>query len=344
MKKSICSAMTALLLAGAVVSGCSNSDDEGSGGGESVEISFVAALVNDSYFVTVRCGAEAAAKRLNAELEWTGPASADVAEEIQALSSVATTNPDGVALAPFSNTGFGGVVRQLMSRGIPVAMSGQTLDPPDGLVTFITDFREGGTSLADEIGDITGGSGTMAIVATSTGNKTDSDRYTGLIPILADRFPDLEVRDPEYANNSTAKAASITSSIIQGNPDLKLVYATSGPQAAGAASAITAAKATHRVKLISFDSNQQQIRLLERGQLAATVAQSPYLSGDKTVAALVDYLRSSKGESGGQVQSSDRVEFTPTKVLTPENVDSPAAKRYQYLERCESGATQGGEG
>ena len=70
----------------------------------------------------------------------------------------------------------------------------------------------------------------MAIVADSTGNKTDSDRYTGLVPILKKKYPNLKIVGPQYAANSTAKAASVTASLIVGNPDLKLVYASSGPR------------------------------------------------------------------------------------------------------------------
>ena len=36
-------------------------------------ITFVAALVNDSYFVTIKCGAQAEAKKLGVNLTWTGP-------------------------------------------------------------------------------------------------------------------------------------------------------------------------------------------------------------------------------------------------------------------------------
>jgi ribose transport system substrate-binding protein len=346
LKKAHVGAVAAALALATTVAACGDSDSSGSstaggGSGEDIDVTFVAALVNDSYFVTIRCGAEDAARRLGVNLKWTGPTSADVAEEISAFSAAAVNEPDAMVLAPFSDKGFGGAVRPLMQRGVPVALSGQAIDPADGYVTYITNFEEGGNSLSDEIGELTGGTGTMAIVATSTGNPTDSDRYTGLVPLLEERYPNLKVLEPQYANNSSARAASITSSLIQGNPDLRLVYATSGPQAVGAASAIAAAKAGDRIRLISFDSNAQQIELLKRGQLAATVAQSPFITGQLTVRAVVDYVREN-GKGGDPVPASDRTAFTPTMLLTPENVDSPEGKQYQYLEQCSAGEEQGG--
>jgi ribose transport system substrate-binding protein len=295
-------------------------------------ISFVAALVNDSYFVTIKCGALAEAKKLGINLKWTGPTSNDVSAEIQAFNAASLTNPDGMVLAPFSNTGFGGVVRPLMARGIPVVASGETLDPPDALTTFITNFLTGGNSLASEVGTLTGGTGTMGIVADTTGNKTDSDRYTGLIPILHQRYPKLTVLAPQYGQNSSARAASITSALISGNPNLKLVYASSGPEAVGAASAIAAAHATGKIKLMSFDSSPPQIALLKRNELAATVAQSPFLDGELTVKAVVDYLNAHPNK--GAVQSSASLTYTPQKLLTPANVNTAEAASYQYLTSC----------
>lgn len=328
----------AVVTAAMLAAGCSSDKSDSGSGGDKVKVAFVAALVNDSYFITVKCGAQAAAKQSGATLKWVGPASNDVSKQKSAFAATAATNPDAMVLAPFSNTGFGGMVRPLMKKGVPVTLSGQALEPADGLVTYITNFRSGGNSLADEVGKLTGGNGTMAIVADTTGNKTDSDRYTGLVPILKGKYPDLKVLSPQYAQNSTAKGASITAALIQAHPDLNLVYATSGPEAAGAASAIAAAKAQDRIKLISFDSNQQQIKLLKENRLAATVAQSPYLSGQLSTQAAIDYAK--KHGDGKAVPASDKTQFTPTKVLTPQNVNTPAAQKYQYLEDC-SGQTQG---
>jgi ribose transport system substrate-binding protein len=295
-------------------------------------ITFVAALVNDSYFVTIKCGALAEAKKLGINLKWTGPTTNDVSAEIQAFNAASLTNPDGMVLAPFSNTGFGGVVRPLMTKGTPVVASGETLDPPDALTTFITNFLTGGNSLAAEVGKLTGGTGTMGIVADTTGNKTDSDRYTGLIPILHKQYPNLNVLTPQYGQNSSAKAASITSALITGNPNLKLVYASSGPEAVGAASAIAAAHDTGKIKLMSFDSSPPQITLLKQNQLAATVAQSPFLDGELTVKAVVEYLNAHPNKS--PVTSSAGLTYTPQKLLTPANVNTPTAASYQYLTSC----------
>jgi ribose transport system substrate-binding protein len=297
-----------------------------------LNITFVAALVNDSYFVTIKCGALAAGKSLGVNVKWEGPTSNSVSAEVSAMQAAAVTKPDGMVLAPFSNVGWTGIIRPLMAKGVPVVLSGQAVKPADGLTTYISNFLKGGNSLAGEIGKLTGGKGTMAIVADSTGNPTDSDRYTGLVPILKKKYPNLKVVGPQYAANSTAKAASVTSSLIIGNPDLNLVYASSGPEAVGAASAIAAAKKTGKIKLISFDSSPPQIDLLKKGQLAATIGQSPFLTGKLTVTAAVKWLKAHP--NGGKVPASAKLSYTPTQLLTPKNVNTGLGKQYQYKTSC----------
>jgi ribose transport system substrate-binding protein len=323
----------AAVVAVAVFTGATASASRGTHGAAPINVTFIAALVNDSYFVTIKCGALDEAKKLGVNLKWEGPASNSVSAEYSAFQSAAVTKPDAMILAPFSNNGWGGVVRPLMKQGIPVVLSGQAIDPPDGLTTFISNFLAGGNSLAGEIGKLTGGTGKMAIVADTTGNKTDSDRYTGLVPILKKKYPNLKVIGPQYASNSTAKAASVTSSLLLANPDLKLVYASSGPEAVGSASAIAAANKSNSVKLISFDSSPPQIDLLKQNKLAATIGQSPYLTGSLDVKAAVDYVRQ-HGANAGPVKSSAKLSYTPTVLLTPQNVNSPLGKKYQYKTSC----------
>src|ERR1700722_8706480 len=113
-----------------------------------LNVTFVSALINDSYFVTIKCGAMAEAKTLGINLTPTGPTSNSVSAELSAFQAASVTNPNGMILAPFSNTGWSGVIKPLMQKGVPVVLSGQTITPPDGLTTFISNFLAGGNSLA----------------------------------------------------------------------------------------------------------------------------------------------------------------------------------------------------
>jgi ribose transport system substrate-binding protein len=301
--------------------------------GKTFRVIFVAALLNDSFFVTIRCGAQDQAKSMGMDFKFEGPTTNDVSSEIKAFNAAAATNPDGMVIAPFSNTGFGPSVRSLMSAGVPVVASGQALEPADAMTTVITNYLKSAEQLAPEIGQLTGGTGTLGIIADTTGNKTDSDRYTQLVPELQKSYPNLKILSPQYAQNSTATASTVAAAMIQGNPDLKVLYATSGPEAVGVASAIKAAGVGDKVKLVSFDSSPQQIELLKSNQLAATVGQSPYNGGALSVKAVGDYLQQ-HGAHAGQVPPSAGTTDLPTMLLTPQNVNTPEAQKFAYMTKC----------
>lgn len=334
-------ALVVLALTAAACGSSGDSSSSTSGGGESdgggsaegSTIAFVTGVVGDPYWISTKCGVEAAADERGASVESSGPAGADVSEEVQALNATAVNQPDGVVLGPFSPTAFLAPVSKLMGEGVPVSMSGIPLGKGVGYSTFATDFVEGGNSLAEVVNEITGGTGTMGIVALGPGQTNDEERYKSLVEILEKEDPELNVLSPQYAEASTSEAANLTSSLIQGNPDLKVIYATDGPQAQGAASAIAAAGVEDTVKLISFDAIPQQVKLLEEGKLAATVAQSPFLSGKESAEAILDYIEEN-GARAGQVPASAKITETPFKVLTPENINSPEAKDFRYVSKC----------
>ncbi len=324
----------ALATAAIMLAGCSSATPSSSGtSGKTLRIVAIAALINDSFFITGKCGAQDAAKAGGATLTFEGPTSNSATAEIQAFAAAAATNPDGMLVAPFSNTGFGATVRSLMKKGVPVWATGQSLEPADAYGTTITNFLEASKPLESIIGKLSGGKGTVGLVADTTGNKTDSDRYTQMVPALEKAYPNLKVLAPQYAQNSTSTAASVAAALIQGNPDMSVIYATSGPEAVGVASAIKAAGVGNKVKLVSFDSSPQQIDLLKSGQLAATVGQSPYEGSKIAVEQVLKYLKAHPG-STGPVPATATLTATPTYLLTPDNVTTAKALQYQYMTAC----------
>ena len=83
-KKRFAGAMSALgvaLVAAAAMGPTADAASTGPTAGK-LNITFVAALVNDSYFVTIKCGALAAGKQLGVNVKWEGPTSNSVSAEL----------------------------------------------------------------------------------------------------------------------------------------------------------------------------------------------------------------------------------------------------------------------
>ena len=88
--------------------------------------------------------------------------------------------------------------------------------------------------------------------------------------------------------------------ILQGNPDIKAVFAHNDEMALGALEAITALGKD--IKVIGFDATDDAVAAVKAGTLAATVAQKPDIIGVKAIETAIAYLNGEKVEENVPVE------------------------------------------
>lgn len=305
-----------------------------SGGGtddsdDGIVVAGVSILTADPYFITMRCGAEEAADRLGVELRWDGSTSADVAPQQAVLQAMELRNPDAFVFTPFSQDAYLSDVTRLMEAGKPVVLADATMAEHVFYEGHQSDNESAGQQIADYLADQVGGAGPIGLIALAPGNPIDEARYVDLPELLANRAPDLQILDPEFANGEASAAAEIASGLIQAHPDLRAIYATNGPQATGAASAIRAAGKAGDIALIGYSAEPAQVESLKQGEIDALLAQSPFLIGQRSVEAAVTYVQ--EHPDGGSVSPAEEpYRYTPTLLITPENVDDPATDDFVF--------------
>jgi len=72
------------------------------------------------FFVPARKGAEEAGKLVGADVTYTGPAGFDIEKQVDFIKSAIAENVDGIATKMPDHAAFNDVVKEAMSRGIPV--------------------------------------------------------------------------------------------------------------------------------------------------------------------------------------------------------------------------------
>jgi ribose transport system substrate-binding protein len=317
--------LAAIITTGALlVSGCSTGNGNSAAGNKkNLRIVQVAAVVTDPYFVSMKCGGAAEAAKLGVHYSFVGPAAPDPVAELSAFNNATTLRPDGIVLSPFSPTAFLSGIREQMSQGVPVTLVDGNSSQPVHYRWYHTDLAAAALALVTPISKATGGSGSFAVIASAAGDPDDTERFSSLIPILKKKLPGLNILSPQYVNTDTAKADSVTSSLLTAHPDLRAIYATNGAEAQGVVAAIKAAGRTGQVKVFSFDATPSEVSEIRAGNIDTTVAQSPYLAGSLGVRATVEYLT----KHGTQTA-------VPFKLLNKNNIDDPASKPYLYLPNC----------
>src|SRR4051794_35625008 len=122
--------------------------------------------------------------------------------------------------------------------------------------------------------------------------------------------------------------------MIVAHPDLKAVYAISGPEGEGAAAAVKQAGKQGKIKVYAYDATPGEVEALKAGDITALISQPAGNEGSQSVKHLVNFL---KTYSGGPVkQETPLAQDLPLMVLTKDNVDSPDAQPYLYKAKCDA--------
>ncbi len=303
-----------------------------------LRITGVVAQVTDPYFISMKCGAEAAIKQMggNVTFSWQGPVQPSVAQEITALGAVASTKPDGVILSPFSPTAFLNPVTGLMKQGIPVALTDAFLSKDAAYSEVYTDVTHSGPVLAASIAKLMHGKGELQVIAFGAGDPFETPRYSYMEKVLKAKYPGITVLPVQYAAADTNKAAQVVSGVLSAHPNLGAIYATDGPMGQGAAAALRTAGKRGKVKLISFDAEPDLVRSLKDGSIQALYTQAPYIEGYTAMKSLITYLRGAGASKHPVGQAKPYYTPAPLRFITKADLSNPVTDKYLYLASCPS--------
>jgi ribose transport system substrate-binding protein len=285
--------------AGMVVGACGSDDGSGGGGSSSsggekaYKMTLIAGVKGDEFYITMNCGAQAAAKAAGVELDFQGPDQFDAALQTPIVNAVAAKKPDAVLIAPTDVKALYAPIKQMADDGTKIVLVDTTLENPDMAVSQIaSDNLEGGKQAATTLLELTGAKGKFLTVNVKPGISTTDARGKGFEEGLAGKSG-VEYLGQQYNNDDPAKAASIVTSTLAKHPDLAGIFATNLFGAEGSASGLRQANKLDQVKIVGFDAGPKQVEDLKAGTVQALIAQQPADIGRQGVE---QALKALKGE------------------------------------------------
>lgn len=296
------------------------------------DINLAGVLINtqDPFWQTIGCGAQAKAAELGVKLELFTSTTMDAGQLTAAFDAAMLTSPKGFFGTPTAANQFATQYAQMMEAGVPV-VTGNATDPA---AQYQVIWSSGDTApyLDDLLKLVKATEGQMVVLGGIPGLYPLEMRYKPLVEALKAAKPGLSEIEPIFTTFDVNKATSSVSAALIANPDLKLIIASNGPDAIGAAAAVKAAGLVGKVQIVAFDAVPPEVEALKEGTITALIAQSPLQIGAQSVAALVDYVKA--GHDGAVPVSSELVGI-PQRLLTAETVDDPANADYVYKATCE---------
>ncbi len=265
-----------------------------------VTIGLSISTLNNPFFVTLKQGAEKAAKDAGADLlvvdarDNTAKQISDIEDLIQKKVSVILINPtDSAAIVS--------AVESANKANIPVITVDRASNGGKVVSHIASDNVKGGSMAAEYILKTLGNKGNIVELQGIAGTSAARDRGKGFHDVV-DGKDGVKVVASQPADFDRAKGLKVMENILQGNKDVQAVFAHNDEMALGALSAIQAAGKSN-ILVVGFDATDDAVKAVKDGKMAATVAQKPDLIG-KT--ALETALKVAKGE---KVEASMPVEL-----------------------------------
>jgi ribose transport system substrate-binding protein len=284
----------------------------------------VAGIASDAFYLTMKKGAQAAAKKLgNVKVIFTGsPAAFTPPTQIPFLNGAIARHPDAILIAPTDKTALIGPIQRAINAGIPVVTVDTFITKPIAFTNVSTDNPAGGRAAADALVKAIGGSGEVAAISVNPGISTTDQRRDGFASELK-KYPNVKYLGVQYCNDDQTKAARQTSALLAAHRNLKGIFAMNVVSGNGVTQAVKAAGKSGKVKLVEFDAGPPQVQALKAGTIDALIAQYPYGIGQLAVQLAYKYVT-------GHKSGIKKHYGTGSAIVTRANVNKPAIKKYLY--------------
>jgi ribose transport system substrate-binding protein len=267
-----------------------------------------------------KAAAELAAQGTDVEVVWKGPVREDDREQqIQVVEGFAAQGVSGIVLAPLDNHALVRPVSDARRAGVPTVIIDSGLES-DEIVSFVaTDNRKGGSLAADRMGQLLNGKGKVLVLRYAEGSASTTERETGFIEQIKQKFPDIElVSTDQYAGatRDTAKRAS-ENLLNRFGDEVQGIFTPNESSTAGMLLALQDIGKAGKVSFVGFDVSQTFIDALNSGQLHGIVVQNPFNMGYLGVRTMVDNLLG---------RTVEKKIDTGVMLVTKENMESPEVK------------------
>ena len=282
----------------------------------------MAGQIGITFYTGVECGAKAAAKDYNVDLNWNGSHNWDINEERPIIDADLATNPQGWVISPTDPDALISTITDIMTQGHPVVTIDAPMSKPAELQNIQSNHYQGGQAAAAAMVKLTGGQGQVPRPPDDPGPA--GHRRTG--GRLRGRHGQGRREGPagRLPGHRPGKAADAVTAAINANPDLKGVYARMSPPPT--APRPPSRRPASRARSSSSRSTRRRTRCRPQGgRLRRADRPGPVRHGLQLGQA---------GRAGDPRRGrSEAVQHdAPTKLfaITKENADSPEAQPWVY--------------
>ena len=269
---------------------------------DTIQVGLITKDVTNPFFVKMKEGATAQAKKLGAKLVYAaGKSSSDNAGEITAIENMTSAGVKGILITVADGKAENAAIAKARKAGVLViALDTPTVPTSATDALFATNNFNAGVLIGKYARAATKGKTvTIAMLDEHAGSSVGALRHNGFLSGFGIKGNDSQIACVANGEGQTAPSQTAMENCLQKNPNIDVVYTINEPSAAGAWTALkNAGKSQSDVTIVSVDGGCAGVRNVKAGVIDATSQQYPLLMASKGVAAVVNYAKTGEKVSG----------------------------------------------
>ena len=273
-------------------------------------IGLITKTETNPFFVKMKEGAQAEAKKLGAKLmSGAGKTDGDNAGQVTAMENMIAAGAKTILITPSDSKAIIPAIKKAQEKGVMVIALDSPTDPASATdALFATDNYKAGVLIGQYAkAAMVGKPVKIATLDLFPGHPVGAQRHNGFLQGYG--LQSFDAKNNELAKpaevvcmadsfGDRAKGQTAMENCLQKNPDINLVYTINEPAAAGAFNALQKAGKDKTTMIVSVDGGCDGIKDVTGGKIAATSQQYPLKMAAMGVAAGVEYAKSGKKVSG----------------------------------------------
>ena len=237
-------------------------------------LAVVVSTLNNPFFVSMKDGAEAKAKELGYKLIVLDSQN-DPSKELSNVEDLTVRGVKAILINPTDSDAVSNAIRMVNRSNIPVLTLDRGASRGEVASHIASDNVVGGELAGNDIAEVVSQDAKVIQLEGIAGTSAARERGEGFMNAVKGSKMQLLATQP--ADFDRTKGLNVMENLLAANPDVQAVFAQNDEMALGALRAVQASG--KKVVIVGFDGTDDGIAAVERGQLAATVAQQPALIG-----------------------------------------------------------------
>ncbi|WP_425589748.1 sugar-binding protein [Fictibacillus fluitans] len=262
--------------------------------------------VDNEYWRLVEKGAEAASRKHNVHLDYWGPKQANNEEQLTFIDKAIASKVDGIMTQGVASDTFSYLVNKSIQKGIPLITV--DTDAPDSVrQAYVgSDNYLAGKLAGETMVKQTTGQQKVGIVTGRFDASNQQLRVKGFKDAVS-HVSRIQIAGIGESNITKSGAIQATYELLKSHRNITAFYGTSALDGLGISQVASLYQQKKRPFIVAFDTLPETLTLLNKHKIDATVAQYPFVMGERAVETL---FALKKGTNPGPLQ------YTKTDIIT----------------------------